>query len=71
MPLANPDLLLFYAQLKEAKNIGAKTATVYRHPSVDKAHPFKVIYDRIAKLSHPHDANDLRYARHAVFHIKQ
>lgn len=78
VPLANPDLLLLYAQLKEAKNLGAKTATVYRHPSADKAHPFKVmahpfrvIYDRIAKLSHPHDASDLRYAMHAVFHRKQ
>lgn len=50
LPLANPDMLLLYAQLKEAKKIGARTVRVEgKYADV----PYSFIYDRIAKLSPP------------------
>lgn len=57
VPLANPDLLMLYAQLKEAKEQNAKVVNVKEefrdvYGAKDKP-PFLKIYDRIAELSHP------------------
>lgn len=65
LPLENPDLLILYAQLKEAKLGDAKVVRV--HSGVpSKKLPFDRIYDRIGKLSHPLDFMEDRGAR-AVF----
>jgi hypothetical protein len=71
VPLENPDLLLFYGQLKEAKKLGAKTVTVHGHYADEKKQPFRGMYDRIAELSHPFEPDRLRYSLRAVFHRKQ
>ncbi len=78
IPLENPDLLLFYAQLREAKGLGAKKVRVLNFPKyvpfrgkmVDPGYvnmPFRRIYQRINQMSGNPSAN----AEHSVFMVKK
>lgn len=53
IPLKHPDLLILYAQLKEAREKGASTVRVYGGGEYVAEPPYKKIYDGMGKLSQP------------------
>lgn len=53
VPLKHPDILILYAQLKEAREKGASMVRVYGGGEYVADPPYKKIYDRMGKLSRP------------------
>lgn len=67
IPLKHPDMLILYAQLKEAMERGVSMVRVYGGGEHVVNPPYKKIYNRLEKLSQPFDPREEGMRTSAIF----